>query len=714
MNALAAQHAPEALRLVDDFECFTRLSVKVQKAVIVRLDWILQIDRAARGKRCQVIEQAADALGVSVPTVNRFVRAFSNLGWKGLIDQRGNNLQSARPPEFDAWIKSQHLQCQRATTGREVWRMAIERWTLWKTTGDDRYAIPGYDSPPPAEATGYPLGWSEDSLTRLRPDGYALTVVRQGAKKAAGFLPSILKTRVGSRFGAVVFFDDQDYDLKIAPRGVGQKAIRPQGFNCLDYLSGAFMHHAIRLRWWDVAADQFRTLTQQDFTWFVISYLQRHGYRTDSTGTTLIFEHGTATGFNNRTLATAGGLSNFDEALAAVSHGCIRVERSGLFNQAAFAGMLFRPQSSGQPNFKAPLESLFNLVRNRMAALPGATGRNRDLKPLEQYGTDHYTGQMLKLWDRLDERHRELIRFPILTAEQFGEVAARVYEAINARTDHALQGWEECGFLAPQLRFTPDERSPWLSQAEIMNLPEASQRALLANMEKPGHVRTARLSPAEVARQLAGELTKLPDHAIPLLIPIQWARPATVRSDRTIAIQDQMLGPEPFQYVCRIEGEHGATVLNPGTKLLCYLNPFAPARLVVCLEDGAFIGTLHQMTRAGFTDHAAILEQLKTRAAMKADMDTAVRPHLAGLIEERKEMKRVNDRLAAGKPVLPDEIAAARAAAGKQAACTAAANRLNGHGSAVDWDQPEADTDDSEIRSAWDDLPDDYELPDAL
>jgi hypothetical protein len=233
-------------------------------------------------------------------------------------------------------------------------------------------------------------------------------------------------------------------------------------------------------------------------------------------------------------------------------------------------------------------------------------------------------------------------------------------------------------------------------------------------MEKPGHVRTARLSPAEVARQFGGDLTRLPDAVIPLLVPLQWARPATVRSDRTIAIQDQMLGPEAFQYVCRIEGSHGATVLNPGMKLLCYLNPFAPARLVVCREDGAFIGTLHQMTRAGFTDQDAILDQLKTRAAMKADMDTAVRPHLAGLIEDRKEMKRVNDRLAAGKPVLPEDIAAARSEAGRKATRTAAANRLQSHGSAIDWDNYQPEPDAAEGRSAWDDLPEDYEIPEAL
>ena len=109
--------------------------------------------------------------------------------------------------------------------------------------------------------------------------------------------------------------------------------------------------------------------------------------------------------------------------------------------------------------------------------------------------------------------------------------------------------------------------------------------------------------------------------------------PATVKENRTIAIKDQLLGSEAFTYVCRIEDRDGARVLKPGTKLLCYLNPFAPERLVICREDGAFLGTLHLMTRAGFMDHEAILDQLKERAELKADLDCDVRPHLEGLMD---------------------------------------------------------------------------------
>jgi hypothetical protein len=700
-----------SLKLIDDTDAFARLKPAAQEDILFQLDWIRKYLAAPHGSKSKVSHAAAKALGVSLPTVSRYVRGFLKCGWKSLRDERGKAVKAV-PEAFRMFVRQRHLQTQRQTTGREVHRLLIEQLEKWRRTGDAKFAIPGYDRPPQDGPKGYPVGWSEDTILRFRPDDYALAVARQGSKRAADFLPSILKTRVGTRFGQIVFFDDSDIDLKIAPRGTSQRALRPQSFVCLEYLSGAVLDYVHRFRWWDTEHEQYRTLTQQDFTWFVVSYLQKHGYRRDAQGTTFVFEHGCATGFNNRSLATFGGYHNFDEALAAVSYGCIRVERSGLFNQAAFAGMLFRPQSSGNPNFKAPLESLFNLVRNRMAALPGAVGRNREMKPSEQHGADHYTGQMLKLWERLDERHRKLIRFPMLTAEEFGEVAATIYQALNARTDHGLEGWEKCGHVAPQFRFTPDERSPWMSREEVAAMPEDVRAMLLAKAETPGHVRPWQLSPADVAAQCANELTKLPDCMIPLLIPTAWARPATVKSDRTIAIKDQLLGPEAFSYVCRIEDADGARVLSPGTKLLCYLNPYAPERLVICKEDGAFLGTLNQQTRAGWLDQDAILDQLKQRAEMKADMDTAVRPHLEGLMADRAEMKANNQRLADGKPVTAEEIAEARAEAGRQAARTAAANRLQGRGKEVDWDVVPDES------GAWEDpfasLPESHNFPDSI
>lgn len=659
-----------ALRLIDDHLTLAALPGEVQSEVHERLKWITQVDAAGHGQRGALVRAAGMALDVDAASINRYLARYRQAGWQGLIDGRtkGRNAKCL-PEEFKDYVRKLHYQNQRCTTGREVQRQIVERWQAWRSTGDPALAIPGYPTPPPATRQGYPHGWSIDNVLRLRPDAYGLATVRQGAKSGADFLPSILKTRVGLAFGQVVFFDDQDYDVKVVAPGTSQRSLRPQGFNCLDYLSGCFLGHHIRLRWWDTPAEQYRTLTQQEFTWFVIAHLQRYGYRA-AEGTTLVFEHGTATGYSNRELLTFSNHSNFDEALKAVSFGKIVVNRSGLFNAPAFAGMLFRPQSSGNPNFKAPLESMFNLVRNRFAALPGATGLDYTMKPAEQHGQDRYVEQLLKVWERLDAGHRELLRFPIMTAQQFGTAAAAVYAAINARTDHALQGWAECGFVAPQIRFTADERSPWLSQQELATLPEAARCAALALAEVPGHVRSIQLPPSAIAEQGARELTQLPDHVIPLLIPRQWARKAKVKSDRTISLSDSLMGPEPFQYVCRFENRDGASTLKPGTELLCYLNPFNTGRLAICRMDGSFLGTLTQQTRAAFLDTAAIVGQLEERAKLKADLDASVRPHLAGEMARRGADRAWNGRLAAGAPVTPEELHQARSEAGLRGAST--------------------------------------------
>jgi hypothetical protein len=75
-------------------------------------------------------------------------------------------------------------------------------------------------------------------------------------------------------------------------------------------------------------------------------------------------------------------------------------------------------------------------------------------------------------------------------------------------------------------------------------------------------------------------------------------------------------------------------------------------------------------------DTEAIVSQLKGRAELKADLDTGIRPYMQPLMDERAEMRRVNDRLANGEPVLPDEVAAARAVAARAGVRTRKANEI--------------------------------------
>jgi hypothetical protein len=691
-----------AIDLVNDCEEFSRLPEATRAVVLRRIQWIKPISEAGWGARGKLTEKAAADLGIKPSTVRRHLTNFRREGWRGLIDGRAKpEVARGLPSAFREYVKQLYFQQQRETTGTEVWRQLVERWVAWRKTRDSKWMIPGYSEPPAPDVTTYPQGWSLANIRRLKPEKYQLATARQGAKAAANYLPSIVRTRAGVKFGQVVYFDDQDFDVKVAPVGVGMKVLRPQGFACMDYLSGAFLHHCTRLRWWDEELRKHRTLTQQDFTFFVVSYLQLHGYRNDDEGSHFLFEHGTATGYNNEKLSTWEGCRNFDDALASATGGRVAVHRSKLFSRPALASLLFRPASSGNPRTKSPLESMFNLVRGRMAALPGPTGRNRDLKPGEQYGQDLYVEQLLKLYDRLDEEHRKMIRWPVVTAQQFGEVTDALYAAINARTDHKIKDWEKCGFVAPEVRFTTDGSTPWLSQRQLADLPPAAQQAAMGFLEVPGHTRSVKLSPAQVAEQFRSELTKIPDSAVPRLIPKQWARKARVTDKREVVIKDQLIDSEPLVYIARFETRNGMEVLRPGTELICYLNPFLPERMVICGPDGSFLGTLFEKPKADWMDEAAVLEQLKVRASMKADLDTEVRPHLESLGRRRQAMKKHNDRLAAGLPVTPEEIAEDRSAAAKRGVSTRRAKDWQDGGKAaeaalqVEEDAPETIPDES-------------------
>lgn len=642
-----------------------RDSVKVWLAAVA------EISRANRGNKVAIVAGIAARMACTQGTVYRKLAAYHAHGWRGLIN--GTKILGAKghPQAFRDYVAALFLHHQRDTSGAEVHRSICAQWSAWCRTGDARHAIPGYLTPPPAGPHGYPPGFSAKTIQRMRPDQHAMRLIRQGPKRASEFLPSILKTRVGTRFGQVVFWDDQDYDNKIVAPGTSLKAMRPQGFNCIDYFSGCFLDYCIRMRYLDADTATVKSLTQKDFVWFVVTYLQRHGYRDDDDGTIFVMEHGTASGYNNQQLTTATGLHNFDDALAFVTGGKIKVERSGLFNQPAFAGMLFRPQSSGNFRFKSPLEGMFNLVRNYSTSIPGQIGLNaRSHGPEENYGLEKYAEQLLKIHATLSPEKQELIKYPLLNLAQFGQIMAAVYDAINCRTDHMLEGWDTLGHCLPLIRLAPDDTAPWMTQADLAKLPPRSLELALSLLDAPGYTKSAKLSPAQVAATYRSELTKIPDSAVPLLMPMEWAKAVKVRSNRTIVIQDQLTGPEPFTYLARIVTKHGAEMLRPDLDCLAFFNPIDPSKLYLCDMNGSWIGALTATSRIAFTDHDAMLHRLGERSAIKADLEAPVRQAMAATMDTRTDMRDHNRRLATGAPVTAEEIAAARSESAQRGATT--------------------------------------------
>jgi hypothetical protein len=653
-----ATASENVLRLVNDWAWFNALRHRPQGEVLQRLQtvWAIQ-NSGAKGKEQAKAKEAARR-GVSLGTINRDLRQYKSHGVRGLADGRGCHVEGL-PPAFKTWVLGLRDQHQRSDDGKEVHRRICAALAAWERGGEP---IPGYLSPPPRMANGLPRGWSYENLQKYcKPSRYQQSATKQGPKAASQFLPSVLTTRVGSAALSRILFDDQDLDNLLAD---GQLALsglkethRPVSFNALDFYTGCHIGHHLRAVYKDPDEGKKKTLTGKEFVWFVIHILQTVGYRIDSLGTELIFEWGTANGWNNKDLTTLGGLHSFDDALHAICGGHVRANRSGKFNTPLFADMYFRPQSTGNFRFKTWIESSFRLLRTWMQALPGPTGSHQRLNgPEELYGIQHRERQLLTaIADKLPAQHRDLIRHELLSFSQFHELICAIYRAINRRTDHALEGWEECGFTFPSWRPSlpaPGEPDHWFSWAELEAIQDPDRKALMLarlNANRETLIREERLSPsAALSIELErdnGSIRTLPDKVASLLLPREWAVEVTVGSDHTFQLANPLWASSKETYVATLHDGQARWTIDGGKKLMVFHNPFGDGRAHLHNMEGAYLGTIHPVAKAKPFDQESYLLQLGVRSAIKSGHESELRARLSDIARDRKSREAENARI---------------------------------------------------------------------
>ncbi|MGJ8674029.1 hypothetical protein [Rubritalea sp.] len=665
MNAIA-QSTPTVLQYIDDWSRFAKLTITCQSDILRKLDSVHQLIHAKRGQKGEISKALSESRHVSVSTLYNEKNEFERKGWRGLIDKRRFAKDSGLMPRLckDA-IKAEFENHQRTDDAAEVRRKFITKLQLWRRTGDYKHSIPGYTSPPEDDPKlGHPLGWSEKTFSRLKLDAYESALSKQGKKAATSFLPPVLTTRKGSHYLQRIYFDDQDYDNKIAVAGLSE-AVRPVGFNCLDHHTAAHLGYHLRVVTKTTDEQTNKSLTGKEFTWFALHTLQTVGYRTDQHKTQLVFEHGTANSYNNKSLSTFGGHHSFEEALAAITNGQVTVSRSGKFNTPAFAGMLFRPSSTGNFKYKTWIESAFRLVRTYMQDLPGSVGRKYELAPEELHGIEHNERQLAKAIATMPPAVASKMNHSILTYVEFAEILSAVYRAINSRTDHNLEAWEECGFIRSIWRLSENSNN-WLPRDELDGIEDQDEKTYLVNkVTKNSNLRgTETLSPAEALQKCSKDpaIKTLPREFTPLLIPKEWAVEKTVKSDRTIRLADPFHKKTTHHYITQLETSHGMLTMKPGTDILCYYNPFDIDNLVVCTTEGAYLGTLRRVIPRQLHDTNNTLEQLGERSRLRSDLDAAPRARAATIMQERQQNTELLRRAKAGEPVTEEEKRAAQTA----------------------------------------------------
>jgi len=651
---MLATQSLSVIRLIDDIPHFTSLPDPAKDDVMKKLRWMHELKRAEHGQKLAIVKRAARDLGVSPGCVNLQWKWFRTLGYKGLIDERFAGVGAkGLPPKFKSWVAGIFDLHQRDNDdAMEVWRKLLDAWNLWRESRDPNNAIPGYEHCPPAmPATGYPRGWSYDTIRKLRPKPVERALGKHGKKDASKFLPSVLTTRVGSAVLSRLLFDDQDYDNMLADGFLAiagiDTATRPVSFNCVDFRTARHLDHHLRLLYKDAAGTN-KTLTQQEYVWFVLKQLQETGWRTDAHGSEFIFEHGTANSWANKELTSLGGHHSFEDALYAISNGKAFVNRSGKFEGPVFAGMCFRAQATGNFKFKTWIESAFRLLRTYMQALPGPIGSHARINGKEElYGIKLADNAILTSIrtcpdTEMQEFLVENFRREMLDLQTFSHLINSVYRAINFAVSHKLEGWHRCGFTANFWRIN-ENATHWFAESELAEMyPDPEERqAILRKINARRDILT-KIEPIsrESAYQIemkrdAHLIFRLPDPMVGLLLPREWAKPVTVGANHCFHLPNPLWPDTLDQYVAVWDHKDRMISLDGGTSLLVYHNPFFDGRAQVHSLDGSYITTLHPTVRAEIFNAQRTLEQLKQRSKMSSAQQANFRARMDGIAANR-------------------------------------------------------------------------------
>jgi DNA-binding CsgD family transcriptional regulator len=545
-------------------------------------------------------QEIAERLGVSIRTVIRKHDALVREGVVGLVRLRARRA-SVIPRETIEFWQSLVLQNQRKC--KPAYRALLRAYYSGQP-------IPGVPDGPRDQP---PIGWSYRNFMRHAPTQFEATAARIGRRAAAKYRPLVLTTREKLWVGSHYLFDDLWHDhfcQVLDTRKVG----RPLEFHALDLYSACKFAWGMQLR--QEREDGSQAGLSESAMRFLLAYvLGEYGY--SPRGTVLVVEHG-----------TAAVRPELERLLGDLSGGKITVQRGGIERRAAFAGQ-FEGRGVGNPRAKAALESLGNLIHNEMAMLPGQTGPDRERRPEGAHGLLRYNDQLLAASAALPEELRRELQYPVIEFTRFQEIAAQIYDQINSRTDHNLEGWAR--------NYVTDERTGLLR----------------------------RMSPREVWERGREELVRLTPAAVALILGQDLAVEREVGVNHLIEFQDRTAAAGRMAYLA--EG------LRPGTRVRSVFNPFAPDQLFCFDSAWRFLAALPRWERVDKSDAEALHRACGRAAAVEARLLAPLAARGAAITRARMEMHRHNAEVlrravAAREGVGIGQISAEDAAEAKAAA----------------------------------------------
>ena len=476
----------------------------------------------------------------------------------------------------------------------------------------ERGYYPSAGEPCPWGERNPPPGWSFRNLVRFAPDEFAVMAARRGMAAAkASFGLTVRKTRVGLQCCRVVEVDDMWYEHKVMFPG-NREPQRVVEFAAMDRLTAHVicrLMKPIRER-----ADGTRETLKAAWAKYIYHFvLCVSGI--PPAGCIIRGERGTTK--TDRA---------FDEALSLVNRwregqglGKVAFESGSLAN-APIAKGLADGAAKGNPRHKGMIEQMHATLKNEMGHVLGEVGGGRGVQP-EETGALVAEASKLAVLAHVKGVPLEKLSAPFLSWPAFCEAADRAHDLIDRREQHALEGWEECGFVVGEVRVKGE--AGWRAVPAMAKM-DAKDAGAIAALVKAGlaEYRERRMSPREAWEREKTALAAVPAYLAPKILGDELGCTARVGANMQLSYRDPNIGSRLV--VAAVAGEE---LLTRGREYRVWVNPLDGDKAYVCDLNGRFIGVakVMQAVRADATPEE-LAAQLGLRRRVLAEESRRLRP----------------------------------------------------------------------------------------
>jgi hypothetical protein len=299
-------------------------------------------------------------------------------------------------------------------------------------------------------------------------------------------------------------------------------------------------------------------------------------------------------------------------------------------------------QHHGNPRHKGMIEQMHATLKNYTdAAIFGNVGGGRGVQPEETLGMAKEDGALMRLATALKPGAVDKLRFNFPTWGAFAIAADEAHRMMDERTDHQLEGWEECGFVVGEYRAL---NSPHWTATVALGKQPREEAAKMQMLIAAGAIeyRERRMSPAEAWATATGETTleRVPDGFAPIILGKDLAHLGTVSDKLTVAVKDQETG-EKYTVAAIVDGKP----LERGRKVLVWVNPMDCGKAYLADVQGRFLGVAKVLLGVRADADASVeelQEQLGIRSAALAEERKRLQPHVKARLKERAEAAAAN------------------------------------------------------------------------